>query len=615
MMSSRLSRAKRRMRRWKVPPKVAVALKLFTALVLIPALLTIIGVIMEAAVYGTKNTPGYHFRMLLFAGYIAAPFILVHWFWRWPKHLNKLELFFYLISTGGFLTALILSTINGTTLFFLADHIRDTFSGSTYTQITTKEDVYTWLRFALGNAYDDSRPHDFLIRALPGQLTLFDRTRLKQSRSLVTKCADDVYSLPGDFNKVCYQQFSLSNQDTSNFTALEFPYFNPSFKNYADVDVAATDILTKGELGTYPIAGHWVVWPPSTPQKEVFDMLGAMEGARWIDFQTRQISLDFVVLAKDLPRPVVANVIYMIEVTPGGKFLPNPPILSFSYFDFIRDIGLENDGNNKCARVAIQGKFLLPIYLGIVPSVVYVLFSHILKVKKNWRAYLRSIYTYSEILWIGMVAMAIGFRWHSIYFAHCNSFFYNQTSWPSGTQREITSFEYLPMAANWELARRCLAVALFLLIFNLLRVISNVGAQIGSASFDTMASTVQHAIQELASFAFSFSIIFIAFVVMFYLVFSAEDKNYQSPTRTIATLWLGLLGNIEFSDGIWRLKEWALPFVIFFSFFAVFVLLTVIIAIISNAFEKTKEQRKQIVSQQSEEPNGDELRRAREKED
>ena len=597
-ISSRLAAIKN-----KIPAKVirrkaqiVVALRFITALLLIPALMTIIGVIMEAAVYGSKNAPGYHYRRLFYAGLIAAPFILIRWFWRWPKHLSKLELFFYLISTGGFLTALILSTINGTTLFFLADHIRDVFSGSTYNAITSQQDVYKWLRFALGNAYNDSEPFDFVTRTLPGQVRMFSRTRLKQSRSVIADCSHEVASLPGTVEKVCYQQFSLSNQDTSNFSSLEFGYMNPSFKNYADINIKAHDILTSGQLGTYPIAGHWIIWPTITPSKEVFDMLEAMENASWIDFQTRQISLDFVVLAKDLPRPVAANVIYMIEVTPSGKFLPNPPIMSFSYFDFIRDIGLDNDGNNKCAKVAVQEKFLLPIYLGIVPSIIYMVFLHLRQVAKSWRDYISSIYTYSEVMWVVMVSMAIGFRWHSIYFAHCNTYFYDQTSWPSGDQRRVGNFEFLPMAANWESARRSLAVALFLQIFNLLKVISNVGARLGSAKFDTMASTVQHAIKELASFAFSFSIIFIGFVAMFYLVFSAEDSNYQSLPRTVATIWLGLMGEIEFSDGIWRLKEWALPFVIFFTFFAVFILLTVIIAIISDAYEKTKEKKHRLLS-------------------
>ena len=79
-----------------------------------------------------------------------------------------------------------------------------------------------------------------------------------------------------------------------------------------------------------------------------------------------------------------------------------------------------------------------------------------------------------------------------------------------------------------------------------------------------------------------------AFLVMFYTIFSMQVKEFSTLLRAMSTLWLGMLGELSMTDQLWAAKEWAVPCVILFTFISVFVLLTLIVAIISNAHERMK---------------------------
>ena len=77
-------------------------------------------------------------------------------------------------------------------------------------------------------------------------------------------------------------------------------------------------------------------------------------------------------------------------------------------------------------------------------------------------------------------------------------------------------------------------------------------------------------------------------MTMFYTIFSMQVKEFSTLLRSISSLWLGMLGELSMTDELWAAKEWAVPCVILFTFVSVFVLLTLIIAIISNAHERIK---------------------------
>eukprot|EP00117_Sycon_ciliatum_P036287 scpid36892/ scgid27337/ len=79
-----------------------------------------------------------------------------------------------------------------------------------------------------------------------------------------------------------------------------------------------------------------------------------------------------------------------------------------------------------------------------------------------------------------------------------------------------------------------------------------------------------------------------AFVTMFFILFSVDAVEFMSYERSTISLWLGMLGELEVTSALWKNKSWAIPMIILFTFISVFVLLTLIVAIVSNAHERTK---------------------------
>ena len=325
-----------------------------------------------------------------------------------------------------------------------------------------------------------------------------------------------------------------------------------------------------------------------------------MRDNQWLDYQTRMISLDCTIVALDFPQTTMAAAIHLIEVTQSGLLVPVAPSVNFNFLDDAGGGEEPSEGNStmpppgededkkdsgKCPSVTKHPDFFLPIYLGILPAVVYTLYLHIVTVFDNWRDYLHHPFTYSELAWLVTVMLSIGFRWRSIYYDHCNFEKIPQFLYPNDTNVTAVVFEFIPVAMEWFESRRVLGLALFLHLFNFLKFVIQIPA------LSSLIRTLKIAFNELASFSLSFLVMFMAFVSMFYIIFSVEDEGFQNIPRCISTLWLGMLGELEITPGLWRVKDWTIPMVILFTFISVFVLLTVIVAIISDAHERSRVER------------------------
>lgn len=570
--------------------EVNVILRLLMAVVFIPGFLSAIGAIVERAIYGVTNRPNFSPVMMLFGGFIAAPFILIRWFWpvKLKCHLNKLEFVYYVLFSVGFIVAVVTTTVAGNELFYTGQHVRSIFGGKDSTDfmnIDSRPAAYTWLNQTFSRIYTATSKFNRVSRELPGRIMLNGPIRLSQFRVVPESCSSGTRGLSLVSTGSC---FGSSKQDKGPFSRLNISYRNVPYRNYVGDWIYPSDVTLKGTLDTYPLAGHWVMFGPDFQPSEVHEMLGALEASDWIDDQTRMISLDCTVIAPDFPRTTVVSTIHIVEVTLSGHLVPASPSVNFNFLD---DSGSSNDTvfsngmEEKCSTVMEHPDFFLPIYLGILPALVYTVFVHVLIAYCDWRKCLYNPFFYTEFAWFVTVMLSVIFRWRSIYFDHCDLTVVPQQVYPQARHVAIGMFEYIPIAEQWFESRRVLGLALFLHLFNFLKFIVQIPA------LSSLIRTMKIAFNELASFSLSFLVVFFAFVFMFYIIFSVESKDYQNLPRCISTLWLGMLGELSITPELWRVKDWTIPMIVLFTFISVFVLLTVIIAIISDAHERSREER------------------------
>ena len=201
-----------------------IAYRLILTILIIPACLAAIGSIVERIIYGTINRPNFSPPLMLYGGLIAAPFILIRWFWPKDKdnQLNKLEFVYYLLFSAGFLVAVIKTTVAGNQMFYTGQHIRTLLGGKnseTFMGVDSFDQVYSWLNSTLKTVYDDRRASSTWSKELPGRLVLNGPLRLIQYRVKPERCRGQLVSLVS-----ATRCLDLGSQDMSKYSALNFSY-------------------------------------------------------------------------------------------------------------------------------------------------------------------------------------------------------------------------------------------------------------------------------------------------------------------------------------------------------------------------------------------------------
>ena len=103
-----------------------------------------------------------------------------------------------------------------------------------------------------------------------------------------------------------------------------------------------------------------------------------------------------------------------------------------------------------------------------------------------------------------------------------------------------------------------------------------------------LTKIIEWAFCELASFTFSFVLVFVTFITLFYFLFSADLKNYYTFGRFTIKLWEAILDNIEITKRMHFNRFLAISFFILFTFIFIFIFLIVIIAIINNVHKEIR---------------------------
>jgi hypothetical protein len=104
-----------------------------------------------------------------------------------------------------------------------------------------------------------------------------------------------------------------------------------------------------------------------------------------------------------------------------------------------------------------------------------------------------------------------------------------------------------------------------------------------------LSKTLAGAGSKIASFLVLFLALHLGFCISMYIMFSGELKDYRNVATTVYTMFRGLVGDFDFdfshlsqSPNIWTGKVTATVFTIIM----VFILLTMLIAIVSESFER-----------------------------
>lgn len=103
--------------------------------------------------------------------------------------------------------------------------------------------------------------------------------------------------------------------------------------------------------------------------------------------------------------------------------------------------------------------------------------------------------------------------------------------------------------------------------------------------------TLAYARSDIFYFLIMYIIIFFAFVVMCHIYYGADLTDFGTITNSLKTLFLMLLGNLDYLDNMIVLNK-VLSFFFFIAFMTSmqFILINMFIAFISNAYSAVNEE-------------------------
>jgi hypothetical protein len=173
-----------------------------------------------------------------------------------------------------------------------------------------------------------------------------------------------------------------------------------------------------------------------------------------------------------------------------------------------------------------------------------------------------------------------------VFFVLAQSFlFYAQSLVP--TSVPVDSWEYVeftPSVRFFMMAQGIRATNVFLNWFKLIHILSY------SPTFGLMTDTLGKAAEGVAGFSIIFFIIFFGFAQAHAMIFNGRLESFRTVGQTMFSLLRSLLGDFDF-DELQQAHGYMGPLLfIIFVVLAVFVVLNMLIAIISDAYANTKEK-------------------------
>ena len=594
-------------RRHNVSKKV---LRLFAArcllvVILTPGVMAAVGAIIDRQVFGEKQNPHFHVQYLAYSSLLAVPFILLRWTYDGGRYVKTMEFAIYILHTVGFAVAYPSVLLAGEEVYLAVEHADNVLSvDGEFNRIHDVNATFDWLDKLALRIFNSSLLAEKGSRQLSGRMVLAASIRIRQNRVKTSPCKGELFEvgLVG-IEQGCYPPFSSNSEMTSPFSDLNSTFTDLPFKTFSG-SVNPRDVITETRLGRFPLAGYWIFLPLDATYDDVRLQLEAMRRANWIDSHTKFFNVEFTLFFPDM-EPVMWGIVhYGIDVSQNGRLVPNPPLrvfnpvpkteplltrfsapdgspirglraLSFlarliqrTYAERILngtigslpvDITLPAGDGPEC--IIVTGKeFFIPFYLGMFTATIYMFCIHCIQVVHDWRSYLKHMFTYAELAWMAMLIGSWVLRLASTAVLPCTMNLVAQNPLAGTETLEDVArtsiavrFELQAGAVFWQESRNFLGLAFFLHLLIFLKFL------VHFTDLGTVVRTLQAAGTELASFSISFLVIFMAFVTMFYTLFSLQTVEFSSFLRSVSSLWLGMLGELQVTDQMWTRKEWLFP--------------------------------------------------------
>jgi len=522
------------------------------------------------------------------------------------------DMLIYLIFMG-FYIAVTMRGLNDTHAFYMTEAVRGQFIGvemtdnyvpnfaKTWEGISSVEEWYTWLDSAFKHTVFSPATFDGGVRhtgATPrlhfrkGYALSFNKivgtVRIGQARVRKTACAKDQVpdelkwgtSSTSAHNYSCFGNLETSGawdrdfEDTAAYGNFTAPRTNLSTTFRYDGIVGATgaplpagtvqslrgqdgQVWSSSQTGLkYDTPSHWVLLDPTQGVAENGAAIGAFFDSGYVDLHTRALVVDLTVYNPQLER--MLNVRLVAEVLAGGGMVPNHEFHSMRIY---------------ASHTAEDRK---EFWMAIVVGLFYLYYSAEEAIEL-WhdgpRTYFSSTLNCAMVLNILLFVLQVYYR--ALSSSNAPALAYVDAG------DSFIDFRAAMQATRF--SNDIGAINTFLNWFKMIAYLSYI------PTFALLTDTLKVAAPEIFGFSFVFAIVFFGFAQAHTMVFGGRVEGYRTLGNSMYMLTRSLLGDFDFEE--MRRNEPTIGplFFVLFICLAVFVILNMLIAIVSDAYSTCRE--------------------------
>uniref|UniRef100_O35245-5 Isoform 5 of Polycystin-2 n=1 Tax=Mus musculus TaxID=10090 RepID=O35245-5 len=369
--------------------------------------------------------------------------------------------------------------------------------------------------------------------------------RLRQLRVRNGSC-----SIPQDLRdeiKECYDVYSVSSEDRAPFG----PRNGTAWMYTSEKELNGSSHW--GIIASYSGAGYYL--DLSRTREETAAQLAGLRRNFWLDRGTRAAFIDFSVYNANINLFCVVRLLAEFPATggvvPSWQFQPVKLIRYVTAFDF----------------------FLAACEIIFCFFIIYYVVEEILEIRIHRLSYFRSFWNCLDVVIVVLSVVAMVINIYRMSNAEgLLQFLEDQNSFPN--------FEHV---AYWQIQfNNISAVMVFLVWIKLFKFINF------NRTMSQLSTTMSRCAKDLFGFTIMFSIIFLAYAQLAYLVFGTQVDDFSTFQECIFTQFRIILGDINFAEIEEANRVLGPLYFTTFVFFMFFILLNMFLAIINDSYSEVK---------------------------
>jgi len=465
--------------------------------------------------------------------------------------------------------------------FLQVQHLRSYFLNQRsetrdFTRISTIDNYWQWLEnYFVGILRAQNWYNQNIPRYLNGYLD--DKTnRLigwATMRQLRVKSSADSYSLFNEENRRFYPEWMLNQTIDNDYSSSIIKAFQ-----YSQSDELDTYIYV-GQHATY--SGNGYVYEFRGSLTQLKSNLSTLHQLSWIDEKTRAVIIQLTLFNPNTQ--LFTSVTMLVEFLITGSVYSSARFEPLNFYGMIFDFNLEHLINFLKFISAFTSMIQLISMILYMFLIIYIMYQEIQKLFRLKLKYFRQFWSWIQfgIIICSWINLAI-YIWHL-----------KETNRISQLFEQTNGYIYINLQFSVYINDLLLALQGFCCFFGLIKFIDIVSF---NPRLRLFTMTLIYSMKELLGFSLMFSIVFMAFISLFYLLFTSSIMECSSLLLTAQMLFEITL--MKFDTSELMAADAFLGPVCFclFVFLVVFVCLSMFLSILNDSFRRARD--KQIIDEE-----------------